>query len=351
VKASGQRFTLNGNTFFPVGTNAYWLAQISNADIDQAFSDIAAAGFTTVRTWGFNDVTSPSGTYYQLWSNGVATLNTGSNGLGKFDYVVSSAKAHGLRLIVTLTNNWSDYGGMDVYVSQLNSGGTHDTFYTNAKILAAYENYVKGFVGRYVNEPGIMAWELANEPRCGGSTGSPSAACNSAMLTKWITSASAYIKSIDSNHLVAIGDEGWIYSTNPPSYPYQGNVIGIDFATNLAIPSLDFGTFHLYPESWGQSANATGFGTQWILDHATMQKAANKPVIMEEFGVTDTQTTTYPTWWNTVVSSGLTGDLIWQAGSHFADGTSSNDDGYAVFPNGTVYPLQVAAAKAVIARG
>jgi mannan endo-1,4-beta-mannosidase len=240
---------------------------------------------------------------------------------------------------------------MDVYVSQLNSGGTHDSFYTNTKVQAAYQNYVKGFVTRYVNEPGILAWELANEPRCGGSTGSPSASCSSTTITAWIKSASAFIKSIDANHLVAVGDEGWIYSTNPPSYPYQGNVIGIDFAANLAISTIDFGTFHLYPESWGQTANPTSFGTQWITDHATMQKAANKPVIMEEFGVTDTQATTYQTWWNTVVSSGLTGDLIWQAGSHFADGSSSNDDGYGVFPNGTVYPLQVAAAKAVIARG
>ena len=57
--------------------------------------------------------------------------------------MVSSAKAHGLRLIVTLTNNWSDYGGMDVYVSQLNPGGMHDTFYTDARILRAYQNYIK----------------------------------------------------------------------------------------------------------------------------------------------------------------------------------------------------------------
>ena len=80
-----------------------------------------------------------------------------------------------------------------------------DTFYTNAVIIAAYKKYISAFVGRYVNEPTIMAWELANEPRCAGSSGSPSAACNSTMLTTWAAEISAYIKSIDSNHLVAIG--------------------------------------------------------------------------------------------------------------------------------------------------
>ncbi|KZW01219.1 CEL4a mannanase [Exidia glandulosa HHB12029] len=351
VKTSGQKFTLNGAGFVPVGTNAYWLAQVANANIDKAFADIAAAGFTTVRTWGFNEVTSPSGTYYQSWSNGVPTLNTGSTGLAKFDYVVSSAKAHGIRLIVALTNNWSDYGGMDVYVSQLNNGGTHDTFYTNAKIQTAFQNYIKGFVGRYVSEPGIMAWELANEPRCGGSSGSPSASCNSTTLFNWAKTTSAFIKSIDSNHLVAIGDEGWINSANPPSYPYQGNSIGIDFQANLAITTLDFGTFHLYPESWGQSANITGFGTQWITDHAAMQKSANKPVIIEEFGVTSNQPTVYQSWLSTVSTSGLTGELIWQAGSHFPDGTNSWDDGYAIFPDSAAYPTVTAAAKALKTRG
>ena len=50
VKVSGQKFTLNGETFTVAGTNAYWLAQMIDADIDTAFSDISNAGLTTVRT-------------------------------------------------------------------------------------------------------------------------------------------------------------------------------------------------------------------------------------------------------------------------------------------------------------
>lgn len=47
-------------------------------------------------------------------------------------------------------------------------------------------------------------------------------------------------------------------------------------------------------------------------------KKANKPVIIEEFGATSNQATVYTAWWNQIVSSGLTGDLIWQAGSHLS---------------------------------
>jgi len=354
VKVSGQKFSLNGADYIVAGTNAYWMAQWGNADIDQAFSDIAAAGLTTLRTWGFNDVTSDPGfgAWYQLWSNGVGTVNTGADGLGKFDYVVSSAKAHGIRLIVTLTNNWSDYGGMDVYVSQIaGSGATHDTFYTNAKIISAYESYISAWVARYKNEPTIMAWELANEPRCTGSSGSTVTNCDAtgSTINTWASKISAFIKSIDPNHLVALGDEGWFQEANPPTFPYAPGV-GIDFNKNLAITTLDFGTFHSYPESWGQSANETAWGVQWITDHATSQKTANKPVILEEFGVTVNQPSTYTLWLQQVVSSGLTGNLIWQAGSHFPDGDTAND-GYAVYPDGPVYPVLKQFAASLKARG
>ena len=42
-------------------------------------------------------------------------------------------------------------------------------------------------------------------------------------------------------------------------------------------------------------------------------KNANKPVIMEEFGITNSSTrpTVYTEWYSTVISTGLTGDLIW----------------------------------------
>lgn len=40
-------------------------------------------------------------------------------------------------------------------------------------------------------------------------------------------------------------------------------------------------------------------------------KRTNKPVILEEFGVTSNQASTYSTWFAQIESSGLTGDLIW----------------------------------------
>ncbi|KAJ4488580.1 glycoside hydrolase [Lentinula lateritia] len=350
VKTSGTHFTLNGNPFTVVGANSYWvgLMNYDTADMNTAFADIAATGATTVRTWGFNEVTTPDGVaYYQSWSGSTPTVNTGANGLENFDNVVAIAKAHGLRLIVTLTNNWSDYGGMDVYVNQiLGQGSPHDYFYTNATVIAAYKNYVQTFVSRYVNEPGILGWELANEPRCLGSTSATSGTCTISTISTWAAEISAFIKTIDTNHLVAIGDEGFFNDPGNPIYVYQGS-LGIDFDANLNISTLDFGTFHLYPDSWGEPENP--FGTQWIEDHATAMLASNKPVILEEFGSTSNQSGVYATWYSTVLSTGLTGDLIWQAGSDLTNGPTPND-GYAVYPGSDVYVLDTQHAAALKAR-
>ncbi|KAJ7594137.1 CEL4a mannanase [Mycena floridula] len=352
VKTNGTRFSLNGAKYTVVGSNSYWVGLMgySTTDMNTAFANIAKTGATTVRTWGFNDVTSPNGIYYQSWSGGKATVNTGATGLGNFDNVIAAAKANGIRLIVALTNNWSDYGGMDVYVNQIAGSSNHDLFYTNANVIAAYKSYINTFVTRYKNEPTILAWELANEPRCRGSTGVSTGTCTTTTITNWASQISAYIKSIDSNHLVALGDEGFYNQPSNPSYPYQGSE-GIDFEANFAISTLDFGTAHSYPISWGQTSDPQGWGTQWIADHAASMKARGKPVILEEFGITPNtaQVATYTAWYSEIVSSGLSGDLIWQAGSHLSSG-STPDDGYAVYPDGAVYPVQTSHSAALKAR-
>lgn len=170
----------------------------NNSDVDVVLSDIAASGMKILRVWGFNDVnTVPSaGTvYFQLLANGTATINTGADGLEKLDYVVSSAEAHGIKLIIPFVNNWSDYGGMAAYVTAF--GGSQTTWYTNTAAQAAYQAYIKAVVSRYSSSPAIFAWELGNEPRCNG--------CNTSVLTDWAETTSAYIKSLDSNHMVTTG--------------------------------------------------------------------------------------------------------------------------------------------------
>jgi mannan endo-1,4-beta-mannosidase len=61
---------------------------------------------------GFIDIIqSTTEVWYQSLIPGTPPqISTGPNGLQRFDYVVQSAEAHGIKLIINFVNNWSDYG-------------------------------------------------------------------------------------------------------------------------------------------------------------------------------------------------------------------------------------------------
>lgn len=98
-----------------------------------------------------------------------------------------------------------------------NSANYGSAFYTTPAIKEAYKNYVKAVVSRYVDSPAIFGWELANEPRCSGALKN-GGNCNTAMTTVWIKEMSEYVKSLDNNHMVAIGDEGFFARTGNPDW-------------------------------------------------------------------------------------------------------------------------------------
>lgn len=61
----------------------------------------------------------------------------------------------------------------------------------------------------------------------------------------------AYLKSIDENHLVEAGLEGFygqISSNQKQANP--GFQVGTDFIANNQIPAIDFATIHSYPDQW-----------------------------------------------------------------------------------------------------
>lgn len=209
VGTSGLEFTIDGEPGYFAGSNSYWIGFLTNDDdVDLVLDHMNESGLRILRVWGFNDVVSkPSdgSVYYQLLENGVSSINTGTDGLQRLDYVVASAEKRNVKLIINFVNNWSDYGGMAAYVTAF--GGSQTGWYTNDEIQTAYRNYIKTVVARYSSSSAIFAWELANEPRCNG--------CDPSVLYEWIKSTSAYIKSLDSQHLVCIGDGQSNFSSLP----------------------------------------------------------------------------------------------------------------------------------------
>lgn len=107
------------------GTNAYWLQMTTDTDMDLTFHDIATTGLKVVRTWAFNDVARKplSGPYFQVmfeykpvlcYSYPVkildptnTTINEGADGLQRLDKLVATANKYGIKVLLSLTNNWN----------------------------------------------------------------------------------------------------------------------------------------------------------------------------------------------------------------------------------------------------
>lgn len=340
VGTKGKNFTLNDDKFYFAGTNNYYLHYNSHFMIDDVLQNAVAMGLPVIRCWGFLDGQSSNGFVMQP-TPGVYP----EEGYERFDYTVWRARQLGLKLVVALTNNWDAFGGMDQYVKWFNGNG-HDSFYTNESIKQAYKSYIKNFLNRYnrytgkkmKNEAAIMTWELANEPRCESDTSGDT-------LLNWAREMSDYIKDKDKQHLVSVGDEGF--------YNYPGNadwaragISGVDWKRLIALPNIDYGTMHLYPNDWGKTAD---WSTQWITDHIHDGHAAGKPVVLEEYGWRDltTRDAIYQSWTDTVYNAGGNGDQFWILTGLQDDGTLyPNYDGYRVTnPSSTASVLAAHAAK------
>ncbi|KAG0648201.1 hypothetical protein D0Z07_5535 [Hyphodiscus hymeniophilus] len=332
AKTNGLLFNINGKETYFMGTNTYWIGFLTNnADVDLVMTHLAATGLKVLRVWGFNDVTSIPGSgtvWFQSFISGSSpTINTGANGLERLDYVVQSAEAHGISLIINFVNNWTDYGGMQAYCTYYDI--TITDWYTSVVAQAQYQIYIAAVVSRYKTSTAIFAWELANEPRCSG--------CDVSVINTWATTTSAYIKSLDANHMVTMGDEGFGLSTlSDGSYPFQLSAGGYNWTQNLMIPDIDFGTYHLYPSSWGV---ADSWGPLWIQAHAEAAAAIGKPVIMEEYGSL-TLTDEAP-WQAEVLDTETAGDMYWQYGDDLSTGETAND-GYAIYYGSATYTTLVA---------
>lgn len=297
-------FIDDGRPFCFAGTNNYYLNFKSPAMVDDVLEQASAMGLAVVRTWGFIDRGSLDGSvpsvdgeghkdqvYFQYWDPRThrPAYNDGDDGLVRLDRALAKAQKEGVRLLLVLTNNWKDFGGMDQYLEWFDLAHHHQ-FYTDARARQAYKDWVSHLVHRvntitqvaYKDDPTIFAWELANEPRCRnyGPYDRPED-CTSETVTSWAREMSAYVKSIDPNHMVAVGDEGFFARPDGSGWQYTG-ADGVDHEALLALPAVDFGTFHLYPDSWKVD---TAWGNQWILDHIAAAQAASKPTVLEEYGV------------------------------------------------------------------
>ena len=158
------------------GANCYYLAYVEEP-VQSAVLDLAASlSLNVIRIWAFWEHLPQNSIFFE-----------------RLDRAISIAAERGIRLILTLANNWKDFGGIPEYLDRFDLSG-HDQFYRDGRCRAAYWiraeqliGRVNTFTGRHITRTQcILAWELANEPRC------PDVKDGEQLLISWIWEMANY---------------------------------------------------------------------------------------------------------------------------------------------------------------
>jgi mannan endo-1,4-beta-mannosidase len=163
------------------------------------------------------------------------------------------------------------------------------SFYQSEKAQQEFRKTVNKIITRvnsvngkaYVNDATIMSWQLANEPRPGNSSTSTK---EKQIYIDWIKGITAYIKSLDAQHLVSTGSEGLMGSVNDDKLYVDAH----------AGKNVDYLTYHMWIRNWGwfdKAKPAESWDAAWrkgkkyLNIHIDLAHAIGKPIVLEEFGL------------------------------------------------------------------
>ncbi len=338
IKISGDKFFLNNNEFDFFGFNTYYLQSEAGDTgkrykVDDVIQSTKSIGVNVIRTWAFYESSSFSNPSvirknpYEIQESGLIAL----------DYILQKSRENGIYLILTLSNNYSDYGGVPQYIKWANQfkidgsdKHTRNDFFANDSIKQWFKFYIELLLNRtntfnetkYKDDTTIFSWEIMNEAE------NPNE--NFTIIRNWYEEISSFVRSIDQNHLITTGENGYdvyprLYSDVDlmynSSYFLVNGYKGTSFYENSQLRNIDYISFHSYPNGWGLSAKA---GKTWIKDHYNIAEVFNKPALLGEFGIKENKLSVYTDWLEDVKRSSTQSTIVWQ----YLHPDVINNDGY-----------------------
>jgi mannan endo-1,4-beta-mannosidase len=304
VKVKDGTFVRNGKPYYYIGTNFWYGAILGSVGqggnrqrLCKELDAMKACGIDNLRILVGSDGKRgvPSKVEPTLQIEPGVYNDTILAGL---DYLLMQMQKRQMVAVLYLNNSWEWSGGYGFYLEHVGMDKTPvpsiegydkymdyaSQFADNEKAHNLFYNYVRFILGRtnrfthkkYVDDPSIMSWQIGNEPRAFSKKAIPG-------FVKWLSETSALIRSIDKNHLISIGSEGY-------------NGCELDYAVvekTCEDKNVDYCNIHVWPYNWGWtkkdsvSENITRAcinSKEYIQKHIDICDKLNKPLVMEEFG-------------------------------------------------------------------
>ena len=296
VRQSRGRFVLGGKPFRFVGANVAVMYRDEDRQLmPETLKQAAAAGISVLRVWAFgeggpNDI-KPMADFAD-WPRHHPFRFTpdqwNEEAFVHLDNVIAEAAKHNLQVQLCLANWWRDTGGVTQYLRWAGISDAADDsrpfginkerailFYTNPETRRLYREHIHKLATRrnsvtgvlYRDEPGIFGWELMNEAQIITGHWSERRA--------WIAEMSAYLKSLDPNHMIAPGDWG-----------FRSAAERREWLLDHAIPTIDYCDVHLYPrDDHDIFVEAPTALKEFVDNRVAAAFTLGKPLVFGEFGM------------------------------------------------------------------
>lgn len=298
VRVVKREFMRDGKPYYYMGTNFWYGMNLAAEDPGRLRTELDTLfnmGITNLRIMGSSQGpnTEPQRMVPALELDANFTLNRTL--LLGLDLLLFEMKKRGMTAVVPLNDFWHWSGGFPQYVRWF---CTNDPIPYPGKDVSfdVLVNYTKKFYTceaatrhyneffyllahhvnnysnvSYMDDPTIMAWQIANEPW----------PTNLGLVyTAWLNSTVNFIKSVDPRHLLSVGIEGMI---SDPMY-----------LTNSGLWGVDYLTCHLWAQNWGwyDPKDPRTFyyakvkAKEYLDQHNTsILDKIEKPFVLEEFGL------------------------------------------------------------------
>jgi mannan endo-1,4-beta-mannosidase len=310
VRTNGAHFARRGAPYRIAGTNMWYAAYlgaaapIGNRDrLKRELDRLVGLGVNNVRILGSSEFSPLKNSVRPTFRNRTSHFN--ETLLKGLDHALAEMGKRGLTAVIYLTNFWEWSGGMMTYLYWTNGGryinmndpahpwpefaDMSSEFYGHAAAVRMFDQYVRAVVGRrntvtgklYREDPAILSWQLANEPRPGGSD--EAGRKHMKAYLAWIDGTARLIKSIDPNHMVSTGSEGTQGCINDAQCVIDAH----------SSPAVDYVNAHIWPQNWSWADPRDLAGTwptvernthDYIAQQLGIARKLNKPLVIEEFG-------------------------------------------------------------------
>jgi len=309
VTVKDAHFERGGAPYAVTGTNL-WYGGYLGAPASPGQRERLLKELDRLKALGINNVRVLAVSEKTAMKSAVSPATTSAPGqyddnlLKGLDFMMAELAKRDMTAVLYLNNFWQWSGGMTQYLNWFQGTPAHDPnvskdyerfmdensrFYTDAKAQAEYRNVIDHIVNRtntvtgkrYRDDPTLLSWQLANEPRPGSSKATAS---QKETYVRWIAATAHYIRSLDHNHMVSTGSEGLKGSA-------EDGQLYLDAHRTKDIAYL---TYHLWPTNWSwfdpKKPDETWAGMldkslPYLNQHIDMAKQLGKPIVLEEFGL------------------------------------------------------------------